>query len=384
MMFSTLESRGCPVIAVVMRPALTVIPIASFIAFTACGPARVGAPIPRPFPAPTGAVSGADAAARPGSPAAGSGTDFRRYLDMVEKVETGGDCFARPARGSAIGCYQMTDAALMDAGLKDTRGRWLRNAWGIDSDHEFQTNRRAQDAAMLRYTTNNWLTLEPCVRDLVGARVRGVVLDQAALLAGAHLLGASGLVRFVRCGLHARCVSPQAAAANGGRRHLREVAIRRMTAARGLRILAAPKLGSGTEATHGGIRPVVLGGRHRRGHGRTVFRTQSVRGLLRTTADDPCWHRRGTVCGPAQDSDACGSGRVGAPCRPVVQRSDSTVALCIDAIVRLCGVAARSRHRSGNDVQPLPGVPSVFRPGTSLPSSSRRARRRMSLSLAGR
>ena len=45
---------------------------------------------------------------------------------------------------------------------------------------------------------------------------------------------------------------------------------------------------------------------------------------------------------------------------------------------------ARSRHRSGNDVQPLPGVPSVFRPGTSLPSSSRRARRRMSLSLAGR
>lgn len=162
---------------------------------------------------------------------------------MVEQVETGGNCFARPAGGSALGCYQMTHAALIDAGLKDARGDWLDNAWGIDSDDEFQRNRRAQDAAMLRYTTNNWLALEPCVRDLIGATVRGVALDQAALVAGAHLLGVTGLVRFIRCGLHARCLSPQAVALNGGRRHLREIAIRRMTAARGLRILA-PTAGS--------------------------------------------------------------------------------------------------------------------------------------------
>ena len=40
----------------------------------------------------------------------------------------------------------------------------------------------------------------------------------------------------------------------------------------------------------------------------------------------------------------------------------------------------RSRHRSGNDVQPLPGVSSRH----VLPSSSRPAKRRMSLNLAGR
>ena len=49
----------------------------------------------------------------------------------------------------------------------------------------------------------------------------------------------------------------------------------------------------GAEATHGGIRPVILGGRHRQGHGRTPFRMQFVRGLPRTMADDSCWQYTG-------------------------------------------------------------------------------------------
>ena len=164
---------------------------------------------------------------------------------MLEEVETGGNCFARPTGGSAIGCYQMTRAALRDVGFKNAAGDWLGNEWDVDSDDEFQRNRRAQDAAMLRYTTNNWLQVEPCVRDLIGRTVGGVALDQAALVAGAHLLGATGLVRFVRCGLRTRCISPEAAAANGGGRNLRANAIRRMRAARGLRVLGSTA-GSGS------------------------------------------------------------------------------------------------------------------------------------------
>ena len=76
------------------------------------------------------------------------------------------------------------------------------------------------------------------MRDLIGETVGGVALDQAALLAGAHLLGATGVVRFVRCGLHARCLSREVGAGNGGRRNLRASALRRMQAARGLRVLA--------------------------------------------------------------------------------------------------------------------------------------------------
>ena len=233
--------------AVAARAASTATAIAVAIAFAACGPSRTGAPVPRPFPSPSGPAIDAPPETRPARAAVApsGGADFPLYLAMLEEVETGGNCLARPAGGSAIGCYQMTRAALRDVGFKNAAGDWLDNEWGVDSDEEFQRNRRAQDAAMLRYTTNNWLQVQPCVRDLIGRTVGGVVLDQAALVAGAHLLGASGLVRFVRCGLRTRCISPEAAAANGGGRSLRANAIRRMRVARGLRVLASTA-GSGS------------------------------------------------------------------------------------------------------------------------------------------
>ena len=225
-------------LAATVRRAAPAIPVAISLAAAACGAARAGAPVPRPFPTTSPAVAATGSDARAAPPGRWSGADFPRYLALVEEVETGGDCLARPAGGSALGCYQMTRAALVDAGFKDAAGRWRDNPWGIDSDDEFRRDRRAQEAAMLRYTARNWLRLEPCVRDLIGRTVGGVALDQAALVAGAHLLGATGVVRFVRCGLHARCLSRQVAAGNGGRDNLRTSALRRMQAARGLRVLA--------------------------------------------------------------------------------------------------------------------------------------------------
>ena len=237
MISSARRAQGHPGVAGVLA-LVSVLPLVA----AACGGARSGVPVPRPFPLASGPVVDARADARPAYPdSAGRwrGADFLRYLALVEEVETGGDCFARPARGSAVGCYQMTDAALMDAGLKNADGGWLDNPWGIDSDREFQRNRRAQDTAMLQFTARNWLRLEPCVQDLMGRTVGGVALDQAALVAGAHLLGVGGLVRFVRCGLHEHCVSPRMAALNGGSSRLRADAVRRMHAAQGLRVLAS-------------------------------------------------------------------------------------------------------------------------------------------------
>ena len=238
------RGRDRPMAATV-RLGARAVPVAISLAAAACGAARTGAPVPRPFPSVSAAVVETRADARAASPGRWSGADFPRYLAQVEEVETGGDCLARPAVGSALGCYQMTRAALVDAGLKDASGGWRDNPWDIDSDDEFQRNRRAQDAAMLRYTARNWLRLEPCVRDLIGRTVGGVALDQAALVAGAHLLGATGIVRFVRCGLHTRCLPPGIAAGNGGRDNLRASALRRMQAARGLRVLA-PSGGTGS------------------------------------------------------------------------------------------------------------------------------------------
>ena len=203
----------------------------------ACGSRSIA---PQPFPSPDRPVvqrpAGAFTSAR-------GGPDFPRYLRMVAAVESGGNCLVRHAGSSAIGCYGMTRAALVDAGLKDRRGRWRDNAWGIDSDDEFRRNRRAQDAAMLQYTAKNWRVLEPCMRDVMGRKIAGVVIDQAALIAGAHLLGVHDLIRFVRCGMRTRCISRQSAEANGGARNLRALAIRRMQAVRGMRVVHA---GSGS------------------------------------------------------------------------------------------------------------------------------------------
>ena len=232
--------------AVAIRLAVTLVAVSTSIAFTACGAARMGAPVPRPFPSPSNPTTAPPPETRPAPVAPPSGgADFVRYLAMLEELETGGNCFARPVAGSAMGCYQMTRAALRDVGLKDAAGDWLDNEWDIDSDEEFQRNRRAQAAAVLHYTTNNWLQLEPCLRDFIGRTVGGVTLDQGALVAGAHLLGATGLIRFVHCELRASCISPAAAALNGNRRLLRANAVRRMHAARGLRVLAA-RTGSGS------------------------------------------------------------------------------------------------------------------------------------------
>ncbi len=54
-------------------------------------------------------------------------------------------------------------------------------------------------------------------------------------------------------------------------------------------------VGFGPKATHVVRTPVVLGGGHRRGHGRTPFRTQSARGLPRTILDDLSSPRRSSV-----------------------------------------------------------------------------------------
>jgi len=93
-----------------------------YIALAACGSARVGAPVPRPFPTPSTIPTDRASHALPETAALWGGADFPRYLAMVEQVETGGDCLASPPAGSAIGCYQMTRAALVDAGLKDGAG----------------------------------------------------------------------------------------------------------------------------------------------------------------------------------------------------------------------------------------------------------------------
>ena len=161
---------------------------------------------------------------------AGSEEGVARFFELIAAAESGGNCTATSGSSSAMGCYQMTEGALQDAGFKDETGGWVANEFGITSDEEFLANPQANYAAMVAYTEANWRALA------CGAKARicdvlpaGFRLDAAALLTGAHILGATGVQRFLDCGMRGSCLSAAAVEANRvGRERFRDIVVRRM------------------------------------------------------------------------------------------------------------------------------------------------------------
>ena len=156
------------------------------------------------------------------------------YADHISQAETGGcgwteRCRARNPMSTAASCFQMTRAALQDVGLKDRRGRWLPNAYGITSDAEFADHYQAQTYALQKFTANNWARINPQVRGLIGSEVAGVRVTEGGLLSTAHFLGPGGLNEFAGCGFRPDCISGSAAAANGGRQRTYEIAMNRLS-----------------------------------------------------------------------------------------------------------------------------------------------------------
>ena len=154
--------------------------------------------------------------------------DVGRLLQIVAARESSGNCAAVAKLSTAIGCFQMTDAALQDAGFKDADG-WIPNEYGITSDEEFMANPEANYAAMLEYTKANWRALFCDAKAMICGVVSDFRLDAAALLAGAHILGAKGISRFLSCDLDPRCLSDKAVEVNRvGRDGLANIVVGRM------------------------------------------------------------------------------------------------------------------------------------------------------------
>ena len=83
---------------------------------------------------------------------------------------------------------------------------------------------------MVAYTEANWRALacdaKARICDVMPAGFR---LDAAALLTGAHILGATGVRRFLDCGMRSSCLSDKAVDANRvGRERFRDIVVRRM------------------------------------------------------------------------------------------------------------------------------------------------------------
>ena len=159
-----------------------------------------------------------------------SEADVVRFFELIAAEESGGRCDETSFTSTAMGCYQLTEPALVDAKFKDADGNWVPNEYNITSDEEFLHNPEANYAAMLEYTKSNWRTLTCRARALICEVFPDLRLDTAALLVGAHILGASGVRRFLECAMEARCISQKAADknTNGDKARFREIVAGRM------------------------------------------------------------------------------------------------------------------------------------------------------------
>ncbi len=161
-----------------------------------------------------------------------SSIDCSSYRAQVIRHEVGGcgwseRCLAQNPHSSAVGCYQMTNAALADVGWKTRSGEWISNPWGITSDREFATDIDAQNEAFDHYTALNWQRLGS-TRSLVGTEVGQVRVTEGGLLAATHFLGPGGMRHFANCGLRPDCIPDAAASANGGRMQAYRIAMTRL------------------------------------------------------------------------------------------------------------------------------------------------------------
>lgn len=127
------------------------------------------------------------------------------FADAIAKRESGGE----PNRGwgavnetkgpdgrvtdRALGRYQMTTSALVDAGYKHPDGTWTGKG-GVKSDKDFLSSPDAQNAALGDFTGKLWGQLGDA-RGKIGGKINGIkgdiTITQGGLIAAAHRRGAS-------------------------------------------------------------------------------------------------------------------------------------------------------------------------------------------------
>lgn len=130
---------------------------------------------------------------------------YNDYLTALSKQESSGHNTVVNGYGY-LGLYQMGEAALTDAGYykadntpstNDWKGTWTGKN-GINSKAEFLANPATQTQAITDYNHVQWgyivhLGLAPYVGQTIG----GIVMTESGMLAGAHLVGAGGLKKFL-------------------------------------------------------------------------------------------------------------------------------------------------------------------------------------------
>ena len=141
---------------------------------------------------------------------------YQDFLDQIAQKESSfltrtnsQDSYTLENKFGYLGKYQMGEAALIDAGyykpndgtkVNDYKGAWAGKN-GINSKYDFLNSQFAQEDAIKAFYDKTWTYITNLNLDYyVGQHVGGVDITESGLVAGAHLVGVGGLVKFIKSG----------------------------------------------------------------------------------------------------------------------------------------------------------------------------------------
>lgn len=137
------------------------------------------------------------------------------WISNLASQESGGNFAQTNPASTAIGGYQMTEAALVASGYAkyagpttaaDYNGADSNLVWtgkdGVTSTQSFLANQQAQTNAATAYSQQLWSTLnqQGTASQYIGQTVAGQKINQSAMLTGAYLLGPNGMQSYLQNG----------------------------------------------------------------------------------------------------------------------------------------------------------------------------------------
>ena len=111
-------------------------------------------------------------------------TPVEQFMDRIADIETPDGGYHTVNKYGMMGRYQFSSETIRAVGLRVTRQQFLRN-------------RELQDTAMVRLMEHNEQELSPYIQRYNGRTVKGVRINRASILAGAHFAGANGVKEFL-------------------------------------------------------------------------------------------------------------------------------------------------------------------------------------------
>ena len=111
-------------------------------------------------------------------------TPVEQFMDRIADIETPEGGYHTVNKYGMMGRYQFSSETIRAVGLRVTRQQFLRN-------------RELQDTAMVRLMEHNEQELSPYIQRYNGRTVKGVRINRASILAGAHFAGAGGVKAFL-------------------------------------------------------------------------------------------------------------------------------------------------------------------------------------------